>query len=145
MRANIAEGSLVRIEIQTRHNGSIGFASQHGTQRGSQGDSNLPHVLVLVDDGPQKRRLVVDLLEQEDLVVVAIIGGHARVMTSGVGSIPFVEIGLRVEALRSQAGVGESPQQLRQFLQLLRISEAQHQLQDPGEVALGVVVAIVNL
>ena len=145
MGADIAEGALVGIEVEPGHDRTGRMSGQHRTQRGAQRGAHLPHPVVLVHDGPQERRLVVHLLEQEDLVVVAVVGGHPGEAPGGGRRIPLVEVDLRVEALRGQAGVGEAPQQVRQFLQALRVGEAQHQLKHPGEVALGIVVAVVDL
>ena len=112
---------------------------------GRSAGRDLPHLLVLVHVGADQHGFGIDHLHDEDLVVVAVVGGDAGEPPALGALVPFVQVHLRVVALEGEQFVRVEPHGLLKFGQLLGVGELQGEGQQRCLVLFGVVVAVVDL
>ena len=138
------EGAMVGIDVEEAKDGAVGKAFEDSDEAGAKCDGDFPHGLGLVDGSAEAGGDGIDLLEDEDLVVVAVVGPDADEAAGAGFAVPLVEVEGGVLDLGAEDGVGEGRDEGLEFPEAGRVREAGGEVQHAEDVALGVMVAVVD-
>ena len=136
---------MVRIEIEPRQDVAGPVAFGQLADAGAEPRGDRAHLVVAIDVRADLDRLVVDHLHQQDLVMMAVVGGHAG-EPAGLGlGVPLGEVIGRVFHLRGEQLVGVELRLSSSSRSDAGCGELEHDRQQAGRVYLGVGVPVVDL
>ena len=94
--SHILEGPVIRIEIDSRKNVSGPMVFGQYSDAGIRIGGELAHVFVFIHNGAEEDRVFIDHFQDENLIVMAIVGGNARKLAFLALRGPFLDVFLRI-------------------------------------------------